>query len=102
MRKKTPKIVCPKCGTQYLPGEIFLPKSFVGQPKQVIKNCYGEIIDYYGDSMGLNETYQCDKCNAVLSIKAAVQFQVQIKDELNLKAPYRTNFKKEKLVLSED
>ena len=52
--------------------------------------------------MGLNEVYQCDKCNAVLSIKAAVQFQVQIKDELNLKAPYRTSFKKEKLVLPED
>ena len=101
MRKKTPKIICPKCGTQYLPGEIYLPESFLGQPNQIIKNCYGEILDYYGGSMNLSETYQCDKCDTVFSVKATVQFNTSVKDELNIKTPYKTKFSKEKLILPE-
>lgn len=31
-------IRCPQCGAEYLPGEIYLPKYFLGQPKNVSKD----------------------------------------------------------------
>ena len=39
-------ICCPKCNYQYLPGEIFNPKYFLGQPKHIIRNGMGEILGY--------------------------------------------------------
>ena len=93
----TPKIICPKCGCQYLPGEIYLPNQFLGQPKIIERDIYGKIMDDYGGTMDLNETYTCDKCNAIFSIRAKVQFETKIKyqDE-----PYKLKLGK-KLTLSE-
>ena len=55
MKKRTPKITCPRCGAQYLPGEIYLPKAFLGQPKLIEKDFAGKILDYLGESMDLSE-----------------------------------------------
>ena len=43
--KKT-AIRCPNCGCEYLPGEIYLPNYFVGQPTDIIKNNEGEVLGY--------------------------------------------------------
>jgi uncharacterized OB-fold protein len=32
MNEKFEKIVCPKCGREYLPVEIYYPNSFFGKP----------------------------------------------------------------------
>ena len=31
-------IICPNCGAEYLPAEIFLPDSFLGKHKTINKN----------------------------------------------------------------
>ena len=48
---KKNSIKCPHCGREYLPGEIFMPKSFLGQPKNVIKHpTEGSVLAYDGDN----------------------------------------------------
>lgn len=72
-------IICPHCGFQYLPGEIYDPKHFLGQPKDIVRNNIGEILGYEGIMMDTNETYICEHCNNELKIKAKVSFIVNDK-----------------------
>ena len=102
------KIICPKCGAQYLPGEIYLPNAFLGQPRNVARDCTGKIVDYSGNSMDLKETYICDKCGCKFGVKAVVQFYTDVKETTNTVQPFRLPLRKDaklikadKLVLSE-
>jgi hypothetical protein len=61
-------IICPHCGFQYLPGEIYDPKHFLGQPKDIVRNNVGEILGYEGIVTDLEETYICENCNNVYLI----------------------------------
>lgn len=76
--KKSTIIKCPKCGREYLAGEIFIPKYFVGQPKDVIKGFEGNILTYEGEDMDLTEEYICDGCNTKFLIKAQVNFKTEL------------------------
>lgn len=67
-------IRCPYCGTEYLPGEIFLPKHFLGQPKRVSKDFSGKILDYEGIPQSLNESYTCDKCMSNFTVTANITY----------------------------
>lgn len=69
-------IICPHCGFQYLPGEIYDPKHFLGQPKDIVRNSLGEILGHDGIVMDLEETYTCENCNKEMNIKAKVTFTV--------------------------
>ena len=70
-------IICPHCGFQYLPGEIYDPKHFLGQPKDIVRNNIGEILGYEGIASDVEETYICENCNNELRIKAKVTFVVE-------------------------
>lgn len=79
--KKSLIIRCPKCGREYLPGEIFIPNSFLGQPTNVVKGFDGAILAYDGEEMDLSEEYICDNCNTKFSVKAIVTFKTEeVKD----------------------
>ena len=67
------KIVCPVCGREYLPEEIFVPC----KPKNIVRD-NGKILGYTGDSFNLKETYKCDGCDATLRILGCVKFMVDI------------------------
>lgn len=97
-----PKIVCPYCGQNYLPGEIYIPDCFVGRPTYVEKDCYGKILytDSHKSEMDLKETYTCDKCNKTFKVSAVVQFRTEKKEELNAKQPFAIKLKP-KLILNE-
>lgn len=41
-------VECPKCGYQYLPAEIFVPKYYFGVPTQIERDEDGKIISYEG------------------------------------------------------
>lgn len=70
-------IRCPKCGREYLPGEIFLPNSFLGQPKQIIKHpTEGTILAFDGEDMDTKETFQCENCGTKFNVDAVVTFKV--------------------------
>ena len=80
--KKT-AIRCPNCGCEYLPGAIYLPNSFVGQPTNIVKsNVNGEVLGYDGDDMDLAEEYICDKCGKTFAIEATITFKTILKKDL--------------------
>ena len=79
-------IHCPYCDAEYLPGEIFLPKYFLGQPKDIEKDYRGLILIHDGVDQDLNETYTCDYCKNIFSIKAEIRYKVE--EKLNLQDAY--------------
>ena len=104
MRKpKDQIIVCPVCGAEYLPAEIFIPESFVGKPSFIDKDHMTHKIEaYFGKNMDLKEEYECDHCKSPLKITARIQFDVKENEELNFHKEYSTKLKQPKLQLEED
>lgn len=79
LRKKTSMntiINCPHCNFQYLAGEIFNPKHFLGQPKEIVRNSIGEILGYEGIIQDLTETYICENCDKEFKVTARMSFIV--------------------------
>lgn len=81
MGKKT-TIKCPNCGCEYLPAELFYPKTFFGEPTDIVKDETGAILGYSGADMNTSETYLCDKCNKSFSIEATVAFKTSIIEDV--------------------
>jgi transposase-like protein len=61
-------IMCPYCGREYFPSEIFIPKDFLGTA------CHIEDNLYFGKDMDLTESYTCDSCNNIFTVAAKVTF----------------------------
>lgn len=78
---KTPVIRCPHCGTEYLPGEIYMPGSLIGQPDEVIKDSLGKIIyeDYHSElrEPNMTERFICENCNKPFIIEATVTYKTR-------------------------
>ena len=76
-------IKCPYCNYEYLPGEIFSPKHFLGQPERVIRTRKGEIVGYEGIEMDTEEYFECLSCGNRLNIVAKVNFYVDNEEQEN-------------------
>lgn len=76
MAKKT-SIKCPHCGTEYLPGEIYIPNYFVGQPTDIIKDEKGAVLGFEGSDMETSEQYTCDLCGQTFRVDAIVTFKTE-------------------------
>ena len=77
---KTPTIKCPHCGCEYLPGEIYMPGSLIGQPEEVVKDSFGKIIyeDYIETKKpDMIEHYICDNCEKPFVIEATVTYRAK-------------------------
>lgn len=78
---KTPIIRCPHCGSEYLPGEIFLPGSLIGQPDEVIRDSLGKIIyeDYSTKTRepDLTERFVCEYCEKPFVIEATITYKAK-------------------------
>lgn len=78
---KTSVIRCPHCGSEYLPGEIFLPGSLEGQPDDIVKDSLGKIIyeDYSTEDREpvLVEHFVCDYCEKPFIIEATVTYKTK-------------------------
>ena len=74
-------IKCPHCGGEYLPGEIYMPGSLIGQPDEVIRDSFGKIIyeDYYSDLRKPDsiEHFTCELCNRPFVVEAIVTYKVR-------------------------
>ena len=86
--RKFETIDCPHCGRQYLPAEIYMPKSFFGKPHTIVRDVYGQILDYEGSSLELEETYTCDKCGTTFEITAKISFQSDVASVGNIDEEY--------------
>ena len=98
--KKEIYITCPKCGTEYLPAEIYYPNEFLGKP-QGIDKLNGKIENYSGKPMNLEETYQCDNCNCKFSVTAKVSFKTIELNKFDTNQEYKTQLFEPKLTLFE-
>lgn len=87
---------------EYLPAEIYMPNSLLGQPKQIFRFDDGTIDDFTGKDMDLYEQYTCDKCGTMFKVKAYIKFNSYIEESSNFSQEYKTQLHKAKLFLSED
>ena len=78
---KTSVIKCPHCGAEYLPGEIFMPGSLIGQPDELVKDSLGKIIyeDYSTPERepAMTEQFVCEYCNKPFVVEATVTYKIQ-------------------------
>lgn len=95
-------IECPRCARQYLPAEIFVPKAFFGKPYDIVRDLYGQILDYEGTSVDLFETYTCDGCNTIFRVRAKMQFITETTLLENFDEEYSAPVYKNTLFLTED
>ena len=74
-------IKCPRCGAEYLAGEIYMPGSLIGQPTDVVKDSLGKIIyvDYEPEEKqpDMIESYICDYCNKPFIIEATITYKTR-------------------------
>ena len=87
MKNKLNVIVCPKCGREYLPAEIYVPGAFFGNPETVLRED-GKIIDFGGFTMDLKETYTCDGCDTVFDVTAKMTFETSVNEPRDFSSDY--------------
>lgn len=93
-------IACPKCGYEYLPAEIFVPKAFIGAPESIIRE-NGKIVDFAGTSMNLEENYTCDRCNCTFHVKAKTSFDSRVVPVTDFSEEYTTSLRDERILMEE-
>lgn len=94
-------IKCPKCQREYLPGEIFIPNNFLGQPKEIERDEQGKIIDYRGINQNLRETFTCENCGYTFDIEAQITYKVEGSME-NFDEEYITPLYEDRISLKEE
>lgn len=95
-------IVCPGCDTEYLPGEIYLPKHFLGQPKDIERDIMGKIILADGIEQNLTENFVCPKCGKHLVIEADVKYKVTVDSRNNFSEDFTVPIYTDRVFLKED
>lgn len=82
--QKLQVIKCPHCGYEYLPGELFLPNNFLGQPKKPIRDALGKIlyVEYYEDKeLDTTTKYICDNCDKLFITETTMTFKTKAEEE---------------------
>lgn len=78
---KTSVIRCPHCGAEYLPGELYMPGSIIGQPDEVIRDSFGKIIyeDYATETRepDLVEHFTCEYCEKPFIVEATITYKAK-------------------------
>ena len=101
-KPKLETIICPICGREYLPAEIYLPNSFFGKPTEIERTKEGKIDTFNGLTMNLNETFTCENCGTTFGIKARVDFKTFVDESKDFSTEYVSPLHKKKLTLFED
>lgn len=95
------KIVCPCCGREYLPVEIFIPNEVFGKPNSIVRDNGGNILEYEGKHPDLKEEYVCDNCNKPFSISIEQTFITNYLEVKDFDSDYTTSFQS-KIYLKEE
>jgi DNA-directed RNA polymerase subunit RPC12/RpoP len=90
MENKTNYIICPKCGAEYLPAEIFYPDVVLGNPENIIKDKKGKIEFFIGESVNLTEEYTCYTCNCKFLVEGSVKFNTKESPKSKFDEDYKT------------
>lgn len=81
--KKLESIICPTCGMEYLPAEIYNPSAFFGKPKCIIRDDNNKIEHIIGNSIDCREQYICDNCDKPFSVIAKISFVSKVEDDFS-------------------
>lgn len=100
-KKRDNIIICPVCGQEYLPAEIFIPDAFFGHPEDIDKTIDGKIEVYSGTPMDMTETFTCDRCGTELEIEASLKFKIQEKNKQAFEEEYSSPLYQNKISLFE-
>ena len=90
-------VICPVCGREYLPEEIYTKKSLYGSPKSVARNEYGKIIGFDGNTVNLDESYTCDSCNTFFRVSGKMVFNTSIAVNKQFEEEYTSKLTKASL-----
>lgn len=78
---KTAIIRCPHCSAEYLPGEIYMPGSLIGQPDEIVKDSFGRLLyeDYTTEDRepDMTEHFTCEYCDKPFVIEAIVTYKAK-------------------------
>lgn len=78
---KSAIITCPHCKAEYLPGEIYMPNSIIGQPDEVVKDSFGRILyedyDTPEHEPDMVEHFTCEYCDRPFIIEAVVTYKTK-------------------------
>lgn len=94
-------IICPVCGQEYLPAEIFFPDDLIGKPTEIVKNTSGKIDFYLGDDPNFDEYYICDNCGTKLKIHANVSYKIDTAED-TFNEEYVSKFERPKKLILEE
>lgn len=73
-------IICPNCGMEYMPGEIYFPKEFFGYQTNIIR-LDKKILTFDGPDMNLEEEFICEGCNTKFRVNADISYTTEeVKD----------------------
>lgn len=101
-KEKLDVIVCPTCGCEYLPAEIYLPNSFFGKPTNIEKTREGKVETFEGMTMNPNESFICDHCGTHFNVKANITFKATVDAAKDFTTDYVSPLKEKKISLFED
>lgn len=90
MENKPLYIVCPKCGAEYLPAEIFYPDEILGNPENIVKDKKGKVEFFIGNSINLTEEFTCYSCNCRFTVEGTVKFSTKESSRAKFDEDYKT------------
>ena len=100
--KEDIRIKCPNCEWEYLPGEIYLPKKFLGQPIDIDRTSAGVIDCYDGTPQDLTESFVCEHCGKKFNVEARLSFTATIDAKSVFDTDYTTPLYEDRIFLKED
>ena len=81
--RKSANFKCPHCGAQYLPGEVYMPGSLIGQPCDIVKDSLGKLLyeDYpEGKEPDMIEHFVCEYCEKPFIVEATVTYKTMAEE----------------------
>lgn len=102
MKEQLNIIKCPNCDTEYLPGEIFLPNHFLGQPKEVERDYTGKIVWTDGIDQNLKEEFICEKCGKKFYVEASISYITNLDKFKDMDEDYTSDKYGDRIFLNEE
>lgn len=101
-RKKEIVITCPTCGYEYLPAEIYYPKSLLGNPSEIDRTPEGKIDIYDGASVNPVETFTCERCGSTFEVVVDMKFKTHEVVSTTFESEYTSPIYPNRISLPED
>ena len=94
-------IICPYCGREYVPSEIFYPEDLLPNVGDVVRKENG-LVEFCTGSQELeSEEYCCDGCGKTFKVTPALSFLVEKVEVEDFDEDFSTQIYKDRISLEE-